>query len=158
MPTIVTDSHDHIVIEDKPWILGLSLIFFGLAAIATGLQGIAERDLFQVVIGLLFSVGVWFCFKLGVRRTRLTLLPDGTAALTIRDATGLKERSFPSGTLRAGLATQTNDGETYRAILLVETPDGLERVPLTRYLSSSRSHETVVERINAWARTVGVNG
>ncbi len=155
MPKITVDTPDRIVIEDRPWFLGLALIGFGLLSVYMVFQGVAERDLFLIVAGSAFATGIWFALKLGVRRTRLTLMPDGQAVLTIRDAKGQSERRFGPGTLRAGLATQTDEGETYRAILLVDTPDGIERLPFTRYLGSSASHGDVVDRINSWASAVG---
>ena len=154
MPKIVTDTPDEIVIEDRPWTLGLVLIGFGLLSVYMVFQGVAERDAFLFIAGLAFTAGIWFALKLGVRRTRLTLRPDGRATLTIRDATGLSQQVFAPGSLRAGLATQTDEGETHRVILLVDTADGLERITLTRYLCSSGSHKEAVDRINAWAQSL----
>jgi hypothetical protein len=151
MPRIISDTGQEIVIEDRPWVLGLMLIAFGLLAVFMTFEGIRKGEAFLLIAGPAFVAGIWFAFGLAIRRTRLTLHADGGATLTTRDKKGLTERHFEPGTLRAGLATQYDDGETYRAILLFDAPEGLERIPLTAYLGSSGSHERVVDRINAWA-------
>ena len=151
MPRIISDTTQEIVIEDRPWVLGLMLIAFGLLSVFMTFEGIRTGEAFLLIAGPAFVAGIWFAFGLAIRRTRLTLYANGAATLTIRDKRGLNERQFDPGTLRAGLATQYDEGETYRAFLLFDAPDGLERIPLTAYLGSSGSHERVVDRINAWA-------
>ena len=152
MPKILRDTPEGTVIEDRPWFLGLVLVGFCLIAVYMALVGLAERDLFMIAAGTAFAIGLVFVLRLAIRHARLVLHPDGGATLTIRDATGLQERPIAQGALRAGLATDYSEGETHRVILLIDTPEGLERLPFTRYLGGSGSHALVVERINSWAK------
>ncbi len=152
MPKVISDTDTEVVIEDRPWSLALLLGALCLGSVYMAFTGLREGDTFMIIAGPAFAIGLFFAIRWTIQHVRLTLYPDGHATLWVRTAKGVTERHFAPGTLRAGLATDYNEGETHRVILLIETPDGLERLPLTKYLGGSGSHEDIVTRINAWAR------
>ncbi len=155
MPRIVSDTPSEIVIEDRPFALAVLLGLFLLAAARAILEGIRTGEIVPALAGAAIAALIWIALNKAVRHVRLTLRADGGATLRTRSVSGASLRDFAPGTLRAGLATNHTDGPTHRVMLLVETPDGLERLPLTAYLGGSTSHEAVVARINDWARAAG---
>ena len=154
MVKIVDTASGEIVIEDTPWVFGGFLIVFTCLGVYGIFDGLGSADWAQVLICCIVGAGCLWGLCFAIRRVRLILGEDG-AELIVRDARGLARTRFARDRLRAGLATDYNDGETYRAILLVEGEGGLERIPLTAYLCSSSRHEEAVARINAWSRATG---
>ncbi len=152
MPRIVSDTRSEIVIDDRPVALAAMLGLFLLVAIGMILEGIRTGEIAPAVAGVGIAALIWIGLRKAVHHVCLTLRADGGATLRTRSVAGASHRDFAPGTLRAGLATDHTDGRTYRVMLLVETPEGLERLPLTTYLGSSPDHAAVVARINAWAR------
>lgn len=138
-------------IVDRPIILGALLIVFALMDVRLAFMAFEERDLGLAAIALIMGAALWYALTRIVRLSRLVLRPDGSAVFSVRDHAGWTHREFETGTLRAGLATDYNEGETRRAILLHDGEDGLERVPFTAYLSSGTQAEAAVTEINAWA-------
>ncbi|MEM9095083.1 MAG: hypothetical protein AAGC62_08950 [Pseudomonadota bacterium] len=140
------------MIEDRPWLLGLCLASATIGATALVFHAWDEGSATLGFAAVLFGIGAIWSLHKAIRHTRLTLRDDGTATLAVRDRLGWSTRDFSSGELRAGLETQRDgDGDTQRAVLLVDGPEGVERLPLTAYLTSGSRHEAAVARINAWS-------
>ena len=150
MVKIVEDTDQRTVIEDTPWVFGLFLILFTCLSLYGIIASIQDADWPAMGISMVMALACGLMLRFGIRRVRLTLT-DNAAELVTRDFSGTKRQSFPRTQLRAGLATDYTDGETYRVILLVDGNGTLERIPLTPYLSSASSHSKAVTRINAWS-------
>jgi hypothetical protein len=151
MARIVSDTPDEIVIEDRPVALAAILSALLLIALFFALEGFRSGDRAMLLTGAIFAAGTGIALRRAIRHVRLVLRCDGAATLIVRGPGGVTRRTFPPGTLRAGLATDRSEGKTHRVILLAETDAGLERLPLTSYLGSGTRHADVVRRINAWA-------
>lgn len=153
MVKIIRDTPDETVIEDRPWILGLVLSSATVGATALLFHAWDISNLGLAAASLCLGLGAFWSIDVAIKLSRLTLSADGTAILSVRDRKGWKHRRFTRGALRAAVETnRQSDGDTTRAVLLIDTASGTERIPLTAYFSSSATDEKAVDRINAWAR------
>lgn len=153
MVKVQQDPSAGIVIEDRPWGLGACLIAAIVGSLCLLIPAWQDADPVLGAAALVLAGGGWAAFRLAIRRLRLTLGPDGTARLAVRDRTGWTHRSFARGTLRAAIETnRSGDGDTARPVLLIDGTDGVERIPLTGYFAASPAHDDAVAQINAWTR------
>ena len=116
---VLEDSPERLVLEDRPWFLGLLLagcILFGVAML---IIGVIERDLLLAAAMAIFAAGAWAAFNLAVRRGRLTLdRVSGLAVWVLRTKDGLREESWPlSEVASAILQTHREEGVSYRPAL-----------------------------------------
>lgn len=148
---IVHDTSDLIVIEDRPWALGLFLIAVMLFSAYVGLVHLATGDWVVLAAVALLGGGAFWWFSRDIRLVRLTLAGDGSARLTVRGFRGNLARDFAPGTLRASVQTdRSGDGEGYRVVLLVDGADGPERLPFTGYFTGGPAPERIAARIHDW--------
>ena len=153
MAKIVQDSPDEIVIEDRPWLLGLILASTTLGSVALLFHAWDNSFWGLGLVSGLMTLGTFYSINLVIKLSRLSLRPDGRAVLSVRDRSGWSHREFGPGCLRAGLETnRMSDTETTRAVLLIDSAAGVERVPFTAYFSSAQTAADAVARINAWRR------
>ncbi|MEM0948972.1 MAG: hypothetical protein AAGK37_16340 [Pseudomonadota bacterium] len=154
MARIVQDTPDEIVIEDRPWLLGLILASTTIGSVALFFHAWDNSFWGLGAVSALMTLGTFYSINLVIKLSRLSLHPDGRAVLSVRDHKGWTDREFVPGSLRAGLETnRMSDTETTRAVLLIDSASGVERVPFTAYFSSSSSAEAAVRRINEWRRS-----
>ncbi len=153
MAKIVCDTPEETVIEDRPWLLGLILASTAMGSVALLFHAFDIGSWGLGAIASLMTLGAFHSINLVIKLSRLCLRPDGTARLSVRDHTGWSHRSFGPGQLRAGLETnRMSDTETTRAVLLIDSASGVERLPFTAYFSSAETAAAAVSRINAWRR------
>lgn len=153
MVKLIRDNGNEVILEDRPWLLGLFLIVMTLLAFWLLFEAFITASLGLTLAALAIGGGALLALRTGIRATRLTLMSSGQAHLRLRGHGGTTARSFAPGTLRAGLETHRDgDGETYRCVLLIDGEDGVERLPLTPYFSGNDSGQRAVERINDWHR------
>ena len=151
MARIVCDTPDVTVIEDRPWLLGVILASTTLGSVALLFHAWDNSSWGLGAISALMTLGAFYSINLVIKLSRLTLYQDGTAVLAVRDHKGWSDREFAPGQLRAGLETnRMSDTETTRAVLLIDSAAGVERVPFTAYFSSAQTAADAVARINAW--------
>ncbi|MEO0655207.1 MAG: hypothetical protein AAFY77_10095 [Pseudomonadota bacterium] len=152
MVKVLQDTPDATVIEDRPWVLGLCLIVAMIGSLGLLIPAWRDGDPLLGAVALVLAGGSWAAFRLAIRRSRLTLGADGTAQLSVHARNGWTHRNFAPGTLRAAIETnRSGDGDTTRPVLLIDSADGVERIPLTAYFATSATHDEAVARINAWA-------
>lgn len=148
---IILDTPERIVIEDRPWALGLFLIAAVLASLHMMFTALRGEGIGLLAAAALLFLGSALWLRHGIRHVRLTLLPDGSAHLAIRAFSGMSTHDFAPGALRAAVQSDRDgEGVTTRVMLLIDGSDGVERLPLTGYYTSGSGPETVVRRIVEW--------
>ena len=153
MVKVLRESSDETVIEDRPWVLGAIMILATLGSVALFFHALEEANVALACAAGLMGFATAFSFHKAVRPSRLTLAADGTATLSVKDHHGWSHRTFKQNRVRAAVETHRDgEGETTRAVLLIDSDQGVERIPLTAYFSSSNTHEDTVATINAWAK------
>jgi hypothetical protein len=149
---VLKTTETQLVLEERPWILGLLfiVIILSLAVAAILLWREGERGWAAAMAAS--ALGSWFLMRFAVERVWLVL--DRTAGTVEFRRQGLarsRRDSYPLDAIeRVGLQSSTSDdgGHTYRlAVWLMGTP---EPVPMTRYYQSGSGSETCVAAARAW--------
>ncbi|MEZ5769672.1 MAG: hypothetical protein R3D80_19975 [Paracoccaceae bacterium] len=154
---VTTNTPDLLVVEDRPVVLALALIVFILIFVGTGIGIAMAGELW----GLLFALvggGLGFAaFWAFVRRVQVVFhRPESYVEFRRRNL-------FGGSQLRHALAeidraeieeSQSSDnGTTYRVVLVIEHGQSAGRHPVTLAYSSGRAHHRAAEAINAWLGT-----
>ena len=145
---IVEDSETRLVVEDRPWGLGLILIMFILATAWGGFDEFQSGN--WPVSLLLFGISgvIFWALNRYVQLGRLVLdKTNGTAKWSARSASRSVRLDWPLEEVRRSVVeTRRDDGETYRITLLFD--NGRDPLPLTPYFSGLGRHEAIKTRIN----------
>jgi hypothetical protein len=147
------NSPDLLIVEDRPWLLGLMIILFILIFCGAGLTMLLSGEW----LGLLFFLaggGLGFgAFWAFVRRVQVVFYrPEGW--VEIRRANIMRRlatRFDLAGVHRALVETSTSDGKNlHRVALFVEKGGVTGTKPLTLAYSNVGDHHGVASAINAW--------
>lgn len=141
-----------LMIEDKPWLLGILMIVMALIFAFGGMAMLISGESFGGL--MMFLVGVGVPVLIGavmVQRVRLTFdRSAGTLTRTRRSVLGLTQTTHALDRLkraRVGVSTDS-DGSTYRMELDLRDP--VETVPFTSYYTSGRRPEEMARAVNDW--------
>lgn len=141
-----------LVLEDRPWLLGILLIAMALAFVFGGLAMMGEGMMLGGSFFALFGGGVPILIAaLMVRRVRLTLdRSTGLLTRTMRSVRGLSQESHALDRLTIATVgvSHDSDGTTYRTELRLTGPD--QTVPFTSYYTSGRKPEAMAQAVNDW--------
>lgn len=141
-----------LVLEDRPWLLGILLIAMALAFGFGGLAMMGEGRMLGGAFFALFGGGVPILIAaLMVRRVRLTLdRSTGLLTRTMRSVRGLSQESHALDRLMMATVgvSHDSDGTTYRTELRLTGPD--QTVPFTSYYTSGRKPEAMAQAVNDW--------
>lgn len=141
-----------LVLEDRPWFLGIMLIVMALVFVFGGLAMMGEGLLLGGAAFALFGGGIPVLIAaLMVQRVRLTLdRSTGQLTRTMRSVRGLSTESHPLGRLRTATVgvSSDSDGSTYRTELQLTDPP--QTVPFTSYYTSGKKPETMARAVNDW--------
>ena len=141
-----------LMIEDRPWFIGLLMILIALTFLFGGLALLGTGELFGGLMMILVGVGVPLTIaSLMVQRVRLTLdRTTGRITRTARSVRGLRQTVYAFDRLQAAsLGSSTDsDGTAYRMELRLENP--AETVPLTSYYSGGIRAQRLCDAVNAW--------
>lgn len=142
---VIHRSDTLLMLEDRPWVFGLFLIFL---ALIFAFGGMAMTGAGQVLCGAffaLFGAGVPILISaLMVRRVRLSFdRTTGQIARTARSVRALRVDGYALDRLRQATVgvSYDSDGNTYRIELRLSDPD--EVVPFTSYHTNCRKPEAM---------------
>ena len=149
---VIHRTDDLLMIEDRPWIIGILMIIMALVFAFGGMALLASGQLFGGVMLLLIGVGVPVMIgALMVQRVRLTFdRGTGTVIRTRRSVLGLTQTMHALDRLdraRVGVSTDS-DGTTYRMELDLRDPP--EMLPFTSYHTSGTRPEAMAQAVNDW--------
>lgn len=152
---VIHRTDDLLMIEDRPWFIGIMMIVMALVFAFGGMAILASGEVFGGLMMLLIGVGVPLLIgALMVQRVRLTFdRSAGTVTRTRRSVLGLTQTTHPLDRLdraRVGVSTDS-DGTTYRMELQLRDPP--EMVPFTSYYTSGRKPEMMAQVVNDWLDT-----
>ena len=153
MMTVLENRPARLVLERRPWILGIGLILFTLIFVGAGIAMVTSGDLTGLFLSLggggMGFVGFWAF----VRRTRIIFDVD-TATITIRrkTLTRFTEEVLPLAQVdRASVQTSHGDKTDTHRPVLVMTPDAPETyVPIVPVYASGRGAARAAREINTW--------
>jgi hypothetical protein len=154
---VIQKTVTHLVIEDRPWLIGILLIVMALGFLAGGMALWATGQYFGGLMLVLVGGGVPILVAgLMVQRVRLTFdRGTGQITRTCRSVLRLTQETFAFDRLeavRVGASTDS-DGTTYRTELRLKAP--IEIVPFTRYYTSGPKPEQMADAVNEWLTTAG---
>ncbi|MFN3576960.1 MAG: hypothetical protein ACK4TJ_08280 [Tabrizicola sp.] len=149
---VIHNSGDLLMIEDRPWRIGLMMIAMALVLAYGGMTILASGEILGGAMLLLIGVGVPVLIgALMVQRVRLTLdRATGRLTRTVRSVRGLSQESHPLDRLieaRVGVSTDS-DGTSYRTELHLADPPQI--VPFTSYYTSGTKPEAITQAVNDW--------
>jgi hypothetical protein len=146
-----------LVLEDRPWLIGVLMIIMVLVFLAGGMALLASGEVFGGLMMLLIGGGVPLLIAaLMVQRVRLTLdRGTGTVTRTRRSVLGLTRTTHDlSRVEKARVAVSTDsDGSTYRMELDLGDPP--ETLPFTTYFTSGTRPEQMAAAVNHWLAAGG---
>ena len=149
---VIHHSDTVLVLEDRPWFIGIFMIVMTLVFLGGGMTLIGEGQLLGGVVMSLLGGGVPLLIgALMVRRVRLTFdRPSGQLSRTSRSVRDLRHEVYSLDRLvEARVAVSTDsDGSTYRTELYLRDPP--ETVPFTSYFTSGRKPQRMTEAVNDW--------
>ena len=149
---VIHRTGDLLMIEDRPWFIGIMMIVMALVFAFGGMAILASGEIFGGVMMLLIGVGVPVLIgALMVQRVRLSFNRSaGTVTRTRRSVLGLTQTTHALDRLdRARVGTSTDsDGTTYRMELDLRDPP--EMVPFTTYHTSGKRPEAMARAVNDW--------
>lgn len=150
---IKINTADMLVVEDRPWALGLAIIVFILIFVGAGLSLLfngALMGVFLLVIGGGTGVLGFYAF---VRRVQAVFFrPEGWVEMRRADA-------LRRTTVRHDLAeisraivetTHSDNGDLHRVTLEIDHGQSAGRHPLTQAYSNFGKHHAVARAINDW--------
>lgn len=145
-------SDRQLILEDKPWLIGVMMIVMALVFLAGGMALFRAGEIFGAVMMGLLGVGVPLLIAaVMVQRVRLILDRDtGTISRTSRSVRGLSHTTYALDRLTEARvdASTDSDGTTYRLHLHLSDP--AEIVPFTSYYTSGRKPERLCAAVNEW--------
>jgi hypothetical protein len=149
---VIHRSDTLLMLEDRPWFLGLFLVFFALVFAFGGLAMMGEGKILGGAFFALFGAGIPLLIAaLMVRRVRVSLdRSTGQITRIERSVRGLTRTTYALDRLqeaRVGVSYDS-DGNTYRTELRLTGPE--ETVIFTSYYTSGRKPEAMAEAVNDW--------
>ena len=149
---VIHRSDQLLVIEDRPWFIGILMIGMTLIFLFGSMKLFAAGEAFGGLMMLLVGGGVPLLIgAVMVRRVRLTFdRSQGAVTRTSRSVGGLTREVYALDRVEtAQLGTSTDsDGTTYRTELRLRDPS--EIVPFTSYYTDGRKPERMAEAVNGW--------
>jgi hypothetical protein len=152
---VIHRSESQLIVEDRPWLLGLAMILMALLFLGAGMALLGSGEVFGGLMMVLIGGGVPLLIgALMVQRVRLTFDRDsGRLTRTRRSVLGLTQVTYALDRLShavVGVSTDS-DGSTYRTELKLRHPD--ETVPFTTYYTSGLRPERICTAVNQWLGT-----
>ena len=149
---VIHRSDTILVLEDRPWLLGLLLILFALVFAFGGMAMMADgKPLGGAFFGL-FGAGIPLLIAaLMVRRVRVSLdRSTGQIKRIERSVRGLTRVTHALDRLQEAKVaiSHDSDGNTYRTELRLTGPE--ETVPFTSYYTSGPKPEAMAQAVNDW--------
>lgn len=151
----VSRTPDQLILANKPWLLGLSMIVLILIFVGLGLFLMTSGD---IVPGILFALigggGGAIAFMAAARRTQLVLdVATDTVTLRTRSVLGFTEKQYRLSDVDAAFleAPQNSDSKgMFRPVLAMK--DGTEpaQVPVLLAYISGRGPKRATDTINDW--------
>lgn len=153
---VLRESADELVIEEKPWFLGLMLAVFVLGFAAAALAAAFDGHwLAALGLGALAASFAWVSARV-VERVWLVLdRRAGTVELRRRNFGRFRRQGWPLARLEA-VALQSDFGEgsrTYRLALRLQGEPA--PLPMTRYYQSGRGTEACAKAASDWLSRYG---
>lgn len=154
----IQDTEAHLILEDRPWLIGALVIVMALMFLYGGMTVIASGEMLAGLMLALLGTGVPLLIgALMVRRVRLTFERDtGRVTRTSRSVFGLTQASYPLDRVaeaRVGVNSDS-DGSTYRMELVLEGPT--ECLHFTSYYTSGDMPRRMADTVNEWLTRPGV--
>lgn len=152
---VVHRSDQLLVIEDRPWFIGIVMIGMTLVFVFGSMTLVSAGEVLGGLMMLLVGGGVPLLIAaLMVRRVRLTFdRGQGLVTRTSRSVRSLTRQDYALDRLeiaQLGISTDS-EGTTYRTELRLKAP--LETVPFTTYYTNGRRPEQMVRAVNDWLTT-----
>lgn len=154
---VIHRSDQLLVLEDRPWFIGIFMIAMALVFIGASMAVIGRGEILGgFLLGLVGGGVPILIAALMVRRVRLTLdRQAGRLTRISRSVAGLKQADYALGRLseaKVGV-NYDSDGNTYRTELHLQDPP--EIVPFTSYYTNGRKPERMAETVNEWLTAPG---
>lgn len=149
---VIHRSDTFLMLEDRPWFLGLVLICMALMFAFSGMAMMGEGSMLGGAFFALFGAGIPILIAaLMVRRVRLCLdRSTGQITRIERSVRGLKRDSYALDRLNEAKVAVSYDseGNTFRTELHLTGPD--EVVPFTTYYTTGKKPQQMAAAVNDW--------
>lgn len=149
---ITTHTPDLLIVEDRPWLIGLAMtgftLFIVVAGVATWADGNPVKGVFILLLAALAGGGGFWAF---VRRSQAVFhRPEGWVELRSRTVTGPSRVRHKLSEIDAALVEDYSD--SHRVVLRIPSGESEGRHPITPVYTSGSHHEAIAATINDWLR------
>lgn len=149
---VIHRTATQLVIEDKPWMIGVMMIGMALVFLFGSMKILADGEILGGILLGLVGVGVPLVIgAVMVQRVRVVLdRTTGEVRRTSRSVRGLTEVTYPLDRVTgASLGVSSDsDGPAYRLELALRDP--VETLPFTTYYTSGKRPDRLCEAVNDW--------
>lgn len=154
---VIHRSDTLLVLEDRPWRLGLTMIVMAVGFLAFALSLFSDGEVAGGIMLGLIGVGVPLGIgSLMVQRVQLRLdRSTGLVTRTCRSVRGLTQETYPLRRLAEARvdSNRGNNGGTHRMELRLVKPPA--EVPFTSYHSGGSQAEQMANAVNSWLHGAG---
>lgn len=149
---VIHRTATQLVIEDKPWLIGVMMIGMALVFLFGSMKLLADGEVLGGSLLGLFGVGVPLVIgAVMVQRVRVVFdRATGEVRRTSRSVRRLTEIAYPLDRVKgASLGVSTDsDGTAYRLELALANP--VETLPFTTYYTSGQRPDRLCQAVNDW--------
>lgn len=156
---ITRDTPDQLIIEDRPWLFAVMIVFFTLVFAAVGLMLLFAGELvglFFAGFGVAMGLAAFWAF---VRRVQVVFhRPDGFVEIrrkTIFSMTSVRHDLSEVGEAIVQHTTGSKGGTLRRLALVIPHGQSAGSHPVTEAYSNIGDHNGMATRINDWLADTG---
>lgn len=150
---VTTQTPDLLIIDDRPWFVGLSLGIMALIFVGIGITQVLDGELGGLVFVLAVPPFMALFFFIFVRRTQLVLHgPEGWVEIRQRTLLGFNAIRHDLAEIERAIVetSRSSDSDTHRVTLIIPEGQSAGRHPVTQVYTSGGGAERAANAINHW--------
>lgn len=151
---ITSDTHDLLVIDDRPLLLGIALSIFILIFVGVGLAVLLDgvwAGLIFIIVGGGLGLGAFWAF---VERVQVVFhRPEAWVEFRRRNIFGGQRVRHGLNEIDHAEVEETSSsegGSLWRVVLVIAEGQSMGRHPVTLAFSNGSEHHVIADAINRW--------
>lgn len=151
---ITRDTPEQLIVENRPWLMGLLLIGFTLVFVGVGIGLLVSGEWMGLIFGLGGGGIGLLAFWAFVRRTQVIFhRGQGYCERRERSLTGMQVVRHRLDEISRAVVEESRSSKgstTRRTTLVIEQGESAGRHPITKAYDNFNRHRRIAARINDW--------
>lgn len=151
---VTTQTADLLVIDDIPWLIGLSLIAMILTFVGAGIAMLASGNWVGLVFAIAAPAFIGLALVIFARRTQLVINGrEGWLEIRERSFVGFNKVRHSLGEVERAVVEQSegsDSSDSFRVTLIIPEGQSAGRHPVTDVYTSGDGAERAARAINHW--------